>query len=1208
MGLTTLSVLYNLLSEFKEQILTLTNNVYDVEKLLKKDEITAPELTALHTKTFGAAGASLPPIVGIAPGVTPLQFSQLLPASTDSEAIKTVKRQLIRKFSPNINNNVLKAYLIDMFESLFNHAKTLDGLVDFNIESKRSQNKTEIQIKLDHSRLREMIYSTFNTIKQYIEKYRGILPDASVKKYIEKDTFGSLYWLEKNLINNLIEGKVAVDDYVTLDKLGPRIQMFMDYASTDWTVNQVSFAPNYPLAPVAYQEPMNEFISRSLLYCDNGFVGYLNGPVVPILNNDNIHSLLFNNTGQTVNGVLAGGHWTDYSIAAPRRHDRLYKADKNAWEVSNEQVYSYKGLILMFNKLLANYINQIYDNVIHKVYHSAINEFANGAFSDSVLGNNYIADDAALTPLAGIDKGKLIYKSIAMAIKHLITDKIPKTENLYYMETNIANLPHYLKERYRANLPVIAKLFKYFVKRVDFARNFIKATPETPAMLDKAIGILDRLESGANALLKCINTTLQDLNDTPKYLETYKDFIADYEASNGRKPFMPLSTLSYYLFGTADDLQNGGLFKGYAPIYSLGEDGFKILYGTRGVLNKEKSTLDELPGMKQILTDHNNSTDVKFNLDTKVFEKFTTETVQLIKYIVDAKFYRNYLSTKGWVGGIATIHSHIVPNVLPANIITNPTYQTPKDLINNLRLTENTFQREERAKIVESLQADAAISTRDRKAMLVFNIIDLNIVPINLHALMREVPLINLYNYSYTVDKLITEVFGLHDLMDENKYKFNNTNQNLDSSDALKLYGLMLLYPYHAVKVENYESYFSRIMRGALGVEGLERPRYLSDQIYSKALFGEVYESKHTHDEAGPPFGHAHGEGKLEVIANKVNMKAVKRRLLELIFDRTSYVITNIPSVNTILTSVPTFNTKNYETSVVDTIMQLDTDPDITKINISSILSDVNPGIAIYKKLMFLLAMMLYSIINYYLSRITMKDNITSTQISGIVDAIYDDSQNIFNSVFNSKIFVSKYKAPLWFDNVVSTIGSITPGFFTNVFPLLGINPATTHILDIDIFGNIDNNSANNQTMYKLSKDAFKNIVYNIFGLTPAQKMATKSKASRYFPASLHFLDNENKNSKKKFQKISIQEVPINPSLKAELKELGYLRFNTKFIRNIVWLANIQRVMRLKLSRDLRWYSGKVVSENSLLASSITEAYDDDNITSTVGYDKDRYY
>jgi hypothetical protein len=42
-----------------------------------------------------------------------------------------------------------------------------------------------------------------------------------------------------------------------------------------------------------------------------------------------------------------------------------------------------------------------------------------------------------------------------------------------------------------------------------------------------------------------------------------------------------------------------------------------------------------------------------------------------------------------------------------------------------------------------------------RLSSIVINLVDLNLVPINLHALLREIPLINVFNYAFTFDDII---------------------------------------------------------------------------------------------------------------------------------------------------------------------------------------------------------------------------------------------------------------------------------------------------------------------------------------------------------------------------------------------------------------------------------------------------------------------
>lgn len=55
----------------------------------------------------------------------------------------------------------------------------------------------------------------------------------------------------------------------------------------------------------------------------------------------------------------------------------------------------------------------------------------------------------------------------------------------------------------------------------------------------------------------------------------------------------------------------------------------------------------------------------------------------------------------------------------------------------------------------EAVRANPANRDIGRKQSIIINMVDLNIVPINIHALMREIPLANVYNYAFTYDDII---------------------------------------------------------------------------------------------------------------------------------------------------------------------------------------------------------------------------------------------------------------------------------------------------------------------------------------------------------------------------------------------------------------------------------------------------------------------
>jgi len=61
--------------------------------------------------------------------------------------------------------------------------------------------------------------------------------------------------------------------------------------------------------------------------------------------------------------------------------------------------------------------------------------------------------------------------------------------------------------------------------------------------------------------------------------------------------------------------------------------------------------------------------------------------------------------------------------------------------------------------IVRELERfDARNGANPRSRVIMINIVDLGIVPINIHSLMREIPLANLYNYAMTFDQFVAEL------------------------------------------------------------------------------------------------------------------------------------------------------------------------------------------------------------------------------------------------------------------------------------------------------------------------------------------------------------------------------------------------------------------------------------------------------------------
>jgi hypothetical protein len=105
-----------------------------------------------------------------------------------------------------------------------------------------------------------------------------------------------------------------------------------------------------------------------------------------------------------------------------------------------------------------------------------------------------------------------------------------------------------------------------------------------------------------------------------------------------------------------------------------------------------------------------------------------------------------------------------------------------------LSITENSSI-DANKKMITNFIKKVPGASYDREEACLMNIIDINISPINPHALLREIPLINVYNYAFTFDDIVKkEVFNI----DVETY-----NDTIDSSN--KAFAALLLDPYYSV-------------------------------------------------------------------------------------------------------------------------------------------------------------------------------------------------------------------------------------------------------------------------------------------------------------------------------------------------------------------------------------------------------------------------
>jgi hypothetical protein len=293
-------------------------------------------------------------------------------------------------------------------------------------------------------------------------------------------------------------------------------------------------------------------------------------------------------------------------------------------------------------------------------------------------------------------------------------------------------------------------------------------------------------------------------------------------------------------------------------------------------------------------------------VDKAAADRFVTSLVKLLRYINEYQHYkgsltpftglteanaRDYKSADGngvlsrlpmvmntvfkspRINTDATILS-VDNSSADANKHTTIVFSIAKNIRETVDLTENAYRDQKMDMLANYVFRRLNIKEPNAGVQC---ILDLNIVPINVHAMMRDIPLVNLYNYSYNFDRLIIELlYGINSDIANDLLK--HLCEHIDPDSAEFRYGLprsvnfqfgnrakpprtmrsskdlflaLLINPYRELLNNDEYNYLSRIFTGDHNMD-LGRPKFLSDQVYNKSLFMELYPDGQYSFERGP--------------------------------------------------------------------------------------------------------------------------------------------------------------------------------------------------------------------------------------------------------------------------------------------------------------------------------------------------------------------
>lgn len=829
-----------------------------------------------------------------------------------------------------------------------------------------------------------------------------------------------------------------------------------------------------------------------------------------------------------------------------------------------------------------------------------------------------LAEATTFGQRADPDADHVLFMSLAVTLRTLVSTKTTGSTTSVYLLDNVADMPNHMKERMRANLP----MFRCFVdelsrrcetiksvigrRRVNLTRNakvgggadplnpwpytLAARTTDSEKTKQRFEGIIGAVLRGCVALRQSIEQALREVGDDPKYFEMNQGSIRDYAAQNGMQPFAPLSSTLAVLrngdVGLARQASN--TYMDFFPVHAYGEPQFKMMYGTRGLLTGAKATLESVQGFTDILRQYNMIAGSVASVDDGAAQTYLDQFVCALRWLNGSKRIRGLLSSYCQVAyndaiaaqvenaGVLSRHDLVSTNALPSNNTTEISLTMhdgtqPRavrsivvDLEDTVRQTESSMRDEKITGFIEHFYKRGKLAESD---YVVQNVLALNIVPINVHALMKSVPFASLLNYSFSADRMLIEVFyGEREDKNIRKLLGELCNGGFTVRSAKDMLVALLIDPYRPITASDLSS-LEGMLRGAVPFDGLARPRFLADELFGKVIFGEVYCESEYYNEMGPGAGHAIKEAlpgirsadRQALLDNRLHTAMIIRINTEVLYGQRDG--TGVDEINIIDNSA----SKGFLRTWVSMIHNyLDDKPSTTVASLKAVLSTV------------------------------------------VTNNMYGDGFHRLINAPGSTVTMSRLDVPKR-SNVPAAFAAANSA---------DAGAAASAVAAIDSFAEISAWLAIFVRTWYNSSDrsaaTFKNVshftslppapitgtgsVPNALGVTlensdiVAIRTIPKAKSAEHDASKLHYLaaqDDVDDVDVKQLKSVDVGKVPAGVSF----KDAGAMRFDTVLVRNLLFIINMLRTVRMKLARDVFYGQGATRGAKSNIAPGLTELY-----------------
>jgi hypothetical protein len=634
---------------------------------------------------------------------------------------------------------------------------------------------------------------------------------------------------------------------------------------------------------------------------------------------------------------------------------------------------------------------------------------------------------------------------------------------------------------------------------------------------------------------------LKEIGDNPVFMELYENHMdilnMDKKTQN---VCMPLSVINTLSIDVSEEV----------PVERIlyNSQIFGPLYGSRFILNSnQKIKSHHIPNSIKFLNIYNSLNSDMDQIPENMF-------IELMQNITDCnRFVFKGSKTNGFVIPVGVIDSIIYSPEI--SMIASDVFKK-QNIIDNIYKKCNGSIAPSNPRFVEQLS----------------NIIELNVMPINISSLMQSIPLINVLNYSAAFNVLFDSIYG--------KYK----------TPTLEIMERLTTNPY--ANFDDYSPYKSKYQNYFLGGDNhiKDRPKFISDQIYMKSLFGTIKQCKIDQE--------------IKDIRPDTRVK-FEKFLAEIYNLALTPYITNDAEYNNWITEQGTLREVLYR--ILDGFKRrkgLGQQLNVQE-QIQYLLSTITFGVE-------------YSLIRepnkiYTLLNTLLSEQVTSDTVKKIIR----------NFPFGqTRCIVSKYSFGLVlnaggtiYPTSVYTLSTVIANLFSEILWLFrSNNPNAMNTFDRGINQTIKNNASSPTAwIYQANHDERFRILCliensnRLLALPQEERMkfinginnGNNDRYAIYQSNEYDFsLDDSNGHSiqlafypsngnNDYFEEGNEQLTDSYPEYL--LKGFSDERFNTVITRNLLFISNIQRILRLAISRTINVNNDPLLTSNSIANSSATE-------------------